>query len=228
MALTEDAGHDIARDWAEFGRRGSKPQACLRCGRGDRLCWNGMSIRTASVRAGDETVHVAGVSQRRLKCKACDENWIHRPPGLLPNKHFQGCVIASAVSQHVHGGDTLARVAATHGCSPRQAGRWMPWTAAIADPAALAAQVVEAVDAVVLPAARELAQRFEALRHAARRPMLRRAAQVLALMEALALALGLEPPGLRAIVERALNGRTDVGTYRRPVIPELALVTRLM
>jgi len=228
MDLTSKAEQDVTRGWAEFHLGARKPQACVGCGRGDRLCWNGTSCRSASVRDGDETVHVAEVPQRRVKCRACDANWIHRPPGLLPNKHFQACVIASAVSQHVHGGDALAAVAAAHGCSPRQAGRWMSWTAAIADPAVLAARLVEAIDAVVLPTAREIALRFEALRHQARVATLRRAARVLALMEALASALQLEPPGLRSVVERFLNGRTDVGTYRRPVIPELAGGAQLM
>lgn len=173
-------------------------------------------------------MHVTRVRQRRVKCKACETNWIHRPPGLLPNKHYQGCVIASAVQQHVLGGDSLEQVAQDHDCSRREAGRWVNWTAAIAEPAVLLSQVVEAADAVVLPRAREIARRLETLRQQARVAMLRRAAQVLALMEALASALGLEPPGLRSVIERFLNGRTDVGTYLRPVIPELARSAQLM
>jgi hypothetical protein len=155
-------------------------------------------------------------------------SWTLRPSGLLPNKHYQACVITSAVQQHVLRGDSLERVARDHGCSRRQAGRWPALTAAMADPAVLAAKLVEAVDAVVLPARREIARRLQALRNETRRGVLDRAAQVLALMEALGSALQLEPPGLRAILERFLNGRTDVGTYRRPVIPELARGVQLM
>ena len=180
------------------------------------------------MREGGQTVHVAEVWQRRLRCSACRADWIHRPPGLLPNKHFQLCVIAAAASQYLHGGGSLEAVAAAHGLSRRTLARNLPWIAAVADPAVLLSRLVEAVDAVILPTPREIARRFEALRHQTRVATLRRAAQVLALMEALASALGLAPPGLRAIVERFLNGRTDVGTYRRPVIPELARGAQLM
>lgn len=171
---------------------------------------------------GGATVHVAEVWQRRLRCSACGADGIHRPPGLLPNKHFQPCVIARAVSEYLHGGTSLEDVAVAHGLSRRTLARNLPWMAAIADPAVLLTKLVEAVDAVVLPAKREIAKRLQALRNETRRRILERAAQVLALTEALASALELEPPGLRAIVERFLNGRTDVGTYRRPAIPELA------
>jgi hypothetical protein len=228
MPCTEKTELEVVRDWDEFHRSARKPQACVECGRGDRLGWNGRSCRSASVREGDRTMHVAEVRQRRLRCSACGADWIHRPPGLLPNKHFQPCVIARAVSEYLHGGESLEVVAAAHGLSRRTLARNLPWVAGIADPAVLLAKVIEAADAVVLPAAREIARRFEALRHPVRVATLHRAAQVLALMEALASALQLEPPGLRSVVERFLNGRTDVGTYRRPVIPELARGAQLV
>ncbi len=228
MNHAEDAEPQLAREWDEFHCTAAKPQACVGCQGRDRLCWNGTSSRSASVRADEATAHVAEVPQRRVVCRACDKNWIHRPPGLLPNKHFQPCVIAPAASQYLHGGGSLEAVAAAHGLSRRTLARNLPWIAAVADPAVLLSKVVEAVDAVVLPAVRELARRFEAMRNQARLATLRRAAQVLALMEALASALQLEPPGLRAVVERFLNGRTDVATYLRPVIPELARRSQLM
>ncbi len=155
-------------------------------------------------------------------------SWTLRPPGLLPNKHYQLCVIASAMSQYLHGGASMESVAAAHDCSRRTIGRHAPWIAEIADPAVLAAKVVEAVDALVLPTAREIAKRLRALRDETRRRIVERAARVLALMEALASAMGLEPPGLRSVVEHFLAGRTDVGTYRRPAIPELARGAQLM
>jgi transposase-like protein len=173
-------------------------------------------------------VHLTDIPCRRVKCSACKRSWTLRPPGLLPNKHYQGCVIASAVQQHVLRGDSLEQVARDHGCSRRQVGRWSTLTAAMADPAVLASMLVEAVDAVVLPAKYEIAKRLQALRNETRRRVLERAAQVLALAEALASALALEPPGLRAILERFLAGRTGVGTYRRPAIPELARGAQLM
>ena len=180
------------------------------------------------MRVDDDTRYVPEIEQRRLRCLACGKRWIHRPPGLLPNKHFQPCVIAAAVSQYLHGGGSLEAVAAAHGLSRRTLAGNLPWIAAIADPAVLLSKLVAAADAVVLPAVREVAQRFEAMRDPVRLAMLRRAARVLALMEALGSALQLEPPGLRAIVEHFLNGRTDVGTYRSPVIPELARGAQIM
>jgi hypothetical protein len=146
----------------------------------------------------------------------------------LPNKHYQGCVIAWAMSRYLHGGASMEEVAAAVGCSRRTIARLVRWIAAVADPAVLAAKLVAAIDTVVLPQAREIAKRLQALRVEARRIIAKRAAQVLALTEALASAMGLEPPGLRAILERSLAGRTDVGTYRRPVIPELARSAQLM
>lgn len=131
-------------------------------------------------------------------------------------------MIASAVSRHVHAGDSLETVAAAHDCSRRQAGRWVSWTAAVAEPAVLLTKVGEAVGAPVLPAIPPLAARLRAHRERARERVRQLAAQVLALTEALASALGLEPPGLQSVVERFLAGRTHVGTYRRPAIPDLA------
>lgn len=228
MGLTEGVEPDAVRKWNELGRNAARPQACTGCGSKARQWWNGWQSRTGSVREECRTLHVADVRQRRVRCSACGTSRLLRPPGLLPNKHYQGCVIASAVEQHVFRGDSLEQVARDHGCSRRQVARWLALTAAIADPAVLGAKLVEAVDAVVLPARRETAKRLQAVRDETRRRVLERAAQVLALTEVLASALGLEPPGLRSVIERFLNGRTDVGTYRRPVIPDLARGTQLM
>jgi hypothetical protein len=82
--------------------------------------------------------------------------------------------------------------------------------------------MLAAVGSPVLPRLRALAPRLRALRNSPRRQLLERAAIVLQLMEALALAWGLEPPGLRAVIERAIAGRGRIPSYRAPLLPELA------
>ena len=100
--------------------------------------------------------------------------------------------------------------------------RWLRWLAACADPGALGRRLLGAVGAPVLPRLRALAPRLRALHDAARRARLERAAVVLELLEALGLAWGLEPPGLRGVVEHVLAGRDRITPYRAPLIPELA------
>jgi hypothetical protein len=131
-------------------------------------------------------------------------------------------VVAEAASHHLFTGAAQQGVADQHGCSRRTLARWLRWIADCADPGALGSQLLAAVGSPVLPRLRALAPRLRALRNAARRQLLERAAIVLQLMEALALALGLEPPGLRAVVERAIAGQGRIPSYRAPLIPELA------
>jgi hypothetical protein len=141
---------------------------------------------------------------------------------LVPRRHYQLCVVAEAASQHLFGGVAQQPVADQHGCSRRTVGRWLRWIADCADPGALGSQLLAAVGAPVLPRLRALAPRLRALRDAARRKLLERAATVLQLLEALGLAWGLEPPGLRGVIERVLEGRDRIPSYRAPLIPELA------
>lgn len=140
----------------------------------------------------------------------------------MPRRHYQLCVVAEAATQHLFAGDAQERVAAGRGCSRRTVGRWLRWIAECADPGALGAQLLAAVGSPVLPRLRALAPRLRALRDGARRALLERAAAVLELLEALALTLSLEPPGLRGVVEHVLAGRDRITTYRAPRIPELA------
>jgi hypothetical protein len=140
----------------------------------------------------------------------------------MPRRHYQLCVVTEAASQHLFAGASQEQVAATTGCSRRTVGRWLQWLSQVADPAVLGQKLAAALGEPVLPRLRPLASRRWALRDAARRQVLERAATVLQLMEALGLALGLEPPGLRALVERVLAGRDRITSYRAPLIPELA------
>lgn len=219
-----EASSDVAQvrpTWARFADEVERPARCRACAH-PRVHWDGFAERTATVHADDRTVHVTGIRCRRVRCAACGKSWQLRPAGLVPRRHYQLCVVAEAASQHLFAGDAQERVAAGRGCSRRTVGRWLRWIAECADPAALGARLLAAVGAPVLPRLRALAPRLRALRDGARRALLERAAAVLELLEALALAWGLEPPGLRGVVEHVLRGRDGIPSYRAPLFPELA------
>ncbi len=208
--------------WQRFYRIAPRPTACPYC-RGLRICWDGSSVRSASLRAGDATRFIPRIPQRRAKCGACRRSWIVRPPGLVAHKHYQLCVVAKAVSDYLFGeGATQARIAGEHDCSERTVGRWLRWTGATAEPAALQRKILEVAVSPIVPALPKISSLARKARTAARRQMVTRAAQILSLMEVLAAALGLEPPGLRGVIERVLRDRATIATYARPLIPELA------
>ncbi len=212
----------IEARWLAYADNVRKPRSCVHCG-GSRLWWNGQPRRSASVVCADEVAHVTGIVCRRVKCGACKQSWRLRPPGLLPHKHYQPCVVARATSRYLWGErSTLTSVAAEHGCARRTVKRWLVWLAAIADPAVLLSKLREAVDAPVVPRASRVVQLVRKAGYALGRVVLERAAEVLGLCEALGSAWGLEPPGLRAVVERVVANRSGIATYARPLIPELA------
>ena len=219
----EDQAARIGQGWEQFRLTAVKPETCVRCGRGDRICWDGHTVRTASVVDGDEVVHVPQVRCRRIKCKACEARWVHLPPGMIPRKHYQPCVVARATSRYLFDEHaSQQQVAAAHGCSRRTVGRWLRWLGALAESAVLMSLVLEALDEVVLPRLQEVAGLARKVRSAAGRLVLERAAQVLQLLEALAMARRLEPPGLRAVLAPLLHGRAGWATYRDPLVPDLA------
>lgn len=219
-----EASNDVAQvhpAWARFVDEVARPARCLECAH-PRVHWDGFAERTATVQVDDRAVHVTGIRCRRVRCASCHARRLLRPAGLVPRRHYQLCVVAEAASQHLFAGDAQERVAARHGCSRRTVGRWLRWLADCADPGALGSQLLAAVGSPILPRLRALAPRLRSLRNTARRAVLERAAAVLELLEALALASGLEPPGLRGVVEHVLAGRDRITTYRAPIIPELA------
>ena len=180
-------------------------------------------MRGASVRVGDGVVYLTDIPCRRVRCKECRLGWTLRPPGMIPRKHYQPCVVASATSRYLF--DERAsqeQVAAAHACSRRTLGRWLRWVAGLAATAVLASMVLAASGEVVLPGLRRVAGLARKARRAATRVVLERAAEILGLMESLAAAWGLEPPGLRAVLERVLDGRADLATHAAPLIPDLA------
>ena len=212
----------IRARWLAYADKVRKPRTCVCCG-ASRLWWDGRPTRNASVMCAGEVVHVTGIVCRRVKCRACKQSFRLRPPGLMPHKHYQLCVVARASSRYVFGQrSTLSSVAAEHGCARRTVKRWVCWLAAVAEPAVLLSKLREAVDAPVVPRASRVAQLVRKARYALGRVVLERAAEVLGLCEALGSAWGLEPPGLRAVVERTVGHRSGIATYARPLIPELA------
>jgi len=174
----------------------------------------------------DKVWHVAGIRQHRAQCADCRNDWIVRPPGLAPNRHYQLCVVASAIGSYLFDpGATEAQVAETHGCAERTLGRWLRWVAKVADPAVLQARIQAIVEAPVLVPTRAVADLARKARQAVRREILPKAAEVLAHFEALGFAMGLEPPGLRSVIDAALRSRSRIATYDHPAIPEFVKVT---
>ncbi len=212
----------VQERWQRFCERVNKPRACSACN-SPHIVWNGRSTRSASVRVGEEVVHLTDIVCRRVRCVACRFGWQLRPPGLMPRRHYQLCVVASATSQYLFDeGASQERIAAQHGCSRRTLGRWLRWLSRVADPAVLGQKIAAAVGAPLLPRLEEVRRRVRSQLGDAQRALLQRAAEVLVLCEALAAAWQLEPPGLRAVVEGAVGGRDRVTPYSAPSIPELA------
>jgi len=212
---------DLARAAAETPR----PARCPSC-RHDRVWWDGWTTRSATVLADDVgAVHIADVRCHRARCaaKPCSFRFVARPRWLAPRQHFQLDVVAAATSAYVHdGAASQEAVARRYGSSRRSLARWLTWIAGLAPPAALARRLALAVAAPVLAAARHVAALAAKPLCAARRRIFERAADVLAHLEALASAEGLEPPGLRSVVLAAVRDRANATTHARPFIPDLA------
>jgi transposase-like protein len=217
----EKTAQQIEQRWRQHYEKAQRPRQCIYCG-DTRVNFDGSRKRSASVWVLTVVVYLAELLCRRVKCAACHKSWTLRPPELVAHKHFQPCVAARAVSRYLFEPDgTLTRVASEHSCSRQTVKRWLNWTAAIAEPATLLCKVVEAADAPVVLPVREVGQAGRKARNALGRELLARAAEVLALMESLCSAWSLEPPGLRAVLRRVIGERSGIGTYARPVIPEL-------
>ena len=219
----EEKAQRVRQCWEQFRLAVVRPQACIACGHQGCVWWDGSGLRGTSVLVDEQVVHVTDLRYRRVKCRACGKRWALLPPGTIPRKHYQPCVVAEATGLYLfEPRASQQQVAAAHGCSRRTLGRWLRWLAALAEPAVLLSLVLEALDEVVLPRLREVAGLARKVRSAAGRVVLERAAQVLQLLEALAMARRLEPPGLRAVLAPLLHGRAERATYRDPLVPDLA------
>ena len=128
---------DFKGRWDRFFETVKKPGHCPFC-QGLRIYWNGHRERNASVLEGGGVVYLTGILCKRVKCAnpQCRKSWTLRPPGLMPKRHYQLCVVASAMRQlwfEPH--STLTAVASAHQCCRRTVGRWLRWIRGIATPA---------------------------------------------------------------------------------------------
>lgn len=215
---TKEAVEALLARWSEFFEKLVKPARCVYCD-GARVEWKDRKrTRGASVVVVEDVVHFPDIPCPRVKCGECPRSWTLRPSEIVPHKHYQPCVVARAVAQYLfEDGATQEEVARRHRCSRRTVGRWLEWTAELADPAVLLGKVLDAVDAPLRPSLSLVTRWLEQAR-----PLVRRAAEVLGLLEDLGSAWGLEPPGLRAVLRRTVGDRSGVATYARPLVPELA------
>ena len=224
MQEISQAAEALKRRWKVFYDNVAKPARCMVCS-GSRIWWNGSRRRSASVLVEGEVVYVDEVTCRLVQCghPQCGKCWALRPPGLAPHRHYQLDVVADAVGSYLFDPEASQdHVASSIGCARRTVGRWIGWVAEIADPADLLRHLVDASGIAELPAMREVAASGRKGQTTARRSLLHLAAQVLCVLEALAQALCLPPPGLQAVVEAVLADRSGATTYHAPRIREFA------
>jgi len=204
----------LEQAWERWALEVPRP-SCSACGN-ERMQWNGRPKRSVTVLGEDgRGLHVPQVVCRRARCGCCRTSVRLQPPGVICHKHYQPCVVAHAVGRYAAEPTTTMQEAADEvGCDRRTVARWRDWTPALGEPMVLVQKIVEATDAVVVPLVRTAAKRGG--------DVLRRAAQMLGLLEVLGSVWGLEPPGLRGVLCRLLRGRTGIATYARPLVPELA------
>jgi len=216
-----NCGEELKEQWERFSQTVDKPSTCLFC-QGSRIQWNGHRIRTASVLIGDQVKYLNDIPCRRVKCGQCHQSWTLRPPGLMPRRHYQLCVVANATSRFLLGPHaTLTLVAQAHCCCRRTVGRWLHWVGGVADPSRLIRRLFRVSKQRNFTTAFQVSDILRRARNTGKM-IFRHTAQILGLLDALAMAYGYEPPGLGTMVEAAIYNRDRVTTYRSPFIPELA------
>lgn len=213
---------EYKESWDCFFETVDKPCCCPFC-QGRRIYWNGHRERSSSVMEGDRVVYLSDVLCRRVKCanRQCKKSWTLRPPGLMPRRHYQPCVVASAVRQFLfQSHSTLTSVAAAHQCCRRTLDRWLHWVAGIAKPSALIRRLRRLCD---LSVTEVFAVRDNGRARGTRsRKIFERTARVFGLLEALGRAYGYEQSPFARMIERILSGRGRGTPYRFPALPELA------
>ena len=218
-AQPASAPHTDYSSWAETIER---PRSCLYCGHA-RVWWNGWWTRTATVWQPDGAVWVKPFPVRRVKCAACLKSWGLRPPGVFPHRHFQLDTIAEAEQRWLFEPEaSLSTAAARVGCSPRSVARWARWLAGLVEPGALLARLADVAGVPLVPRLRDVADLARKATSEAARQVLRRAAQVLGLLEILGAAAGLEPTGLRGVLLHLVGDRAHQTTDASPLLPEVA------
>ena len=210
----------IKEQWGYFFETVEKPRNCIFC-EGTRIYWNGQRERTASVLTGDEVVYLTDILCKRVKCAElkCKRSWTLRPPGLMPRRHYQLCVVAHGAKQFLFTANaTLTSVAHQHQCSRQTVRRWSNWIAQIAQPSDLIRRLFSLCKQTALASGLKLSE----LITKTSKKLFQRTAINFCILQALGTAYGYEPPGFRAVIETAIANRDRISTYRCPFIPELA------
>lgn len=210
---------EYKESWDYFFESVDKPCCCPFC-QGRRIYWNGYRERSASVLEGNRVVYLSEVVCRRVKCadRQCKKSWTLRAPGLMPRRHYQLCVVASAARQFLFDPQsTLTSVAAAHQCCRRTLGRWLRWLAGIAKPSALIRRL-GAIPGTAVFAARDNNWGIGT----PARKVFERAGRVFCLLEALGRSYGYKDAPFGGMIEEILSDGDRVATYRFPAIPELA------
>ena len=211
----------IKEQWGHFFETVEKPSNCIFC-EGTRIYWNGQRERTASVLTGDEVVYLTDILCKRVKCAKpeCSRSWTLRPPGLMPRRHYQLCVVAHGVIQFFADPlESLTSVAEAHCCSRRTIGRWLHWIAGIAEPSDLLRRLYHVSKKAVLCTA---VKAYEIFKRVPNKIIFQKTVKNFCFLEALGSAYRYSPNGLRCMIETAIANRDRITTYRYPFIPELA------
>lgn len=166
---------------------------CCTCD-SERVWFNGIRLRKATLRDGGRSTFVADIPVRRLLCGDCSARFFRPPTGVPTRAHYQPCVVSEAVVSDVLDETVCdSTVAKEHGCHRRTLLRWVARIAHLAEPAALLRRVLLESGTPVIPTPPPSVRRR---RSAALEALGTRAVWVLFLLEALTSLLGLAPPGL--------------------------------
>jgi hypothetical protein len=220
MSLQEEIDK-LKEQWDHYLQRVEKPCRCIFC-EGTRLYWNGYRERSASVLIGDEVVYFADILCKRVKCAEpeCNRSWTLRPPGLMPRRHYQLCVVGHGVIQFFSDPrETLTSVAEAHCCSRRTIGRWLHWIAGIADPSDLLRRLSHISKKAALS---NFVKVYKIFKKVPNKIIFQGTVKNFCFLEALGRAYGYAPSGFRGMIETAIANRDRITTYRCPFIPELA------
>lgn len=218
-----EAVEEFKEECDRFFETVEKPNSCIFC-RCSRIYWNGQRERTASVLFGDEVAYLTDILCKRVKCAGpkCKHSWTLRPPGLMPRRHFQLCVVAHGTNKFLfEPRETLTSVADEHQCSRRTVGRWFNWIAGIADPSDLIRRLHSVSKEAALSAGLKISEMITRAVNTGKE-VYQRTAQNFCILEALGEAYRYEPPGFRGVIEAVIANRDRITTYRFPFIPELA------
>lgn len=219
----QKAVEDFKEQWDRFFETVQKPDSCIFC-ECSRTYWNGQRERTASVLIGEEVAYLIDLLCRRVKCAngECKKSWTLRPPGLMPRRHYQLCVVAHGTKEFLfHPDSTITSVAHEHPCSRRTVGRWLKWIGEIAEPSDLIRRLFSVSKETAVAFGFKISEMIIMATNAGKKAF-QRTTKNFCVLEAFGTAYGREPAGFRGVIEAVIANRDRITTYRSPFIPELA------